>query len=446
MVRYKILFLNAMWLMGGVERVITNLTSGLSAFFEVHILIHSALIECDYHLSPDVKFLYLKNSSNSMDNIFAYIADNNIDLVISNSGILSKDLHICRELALKKIKFIVCNHESYFYPHTCKAFYQSITKRIDVLKEANVVTFPTAYSVRAYSCFNSNALLMPNLLSEDVDTTYRRVRKRNRHILLVVGRWDDYNKHLDKVLEIFARVKKLKSDCELCVVGKVIFDRKLNENSSETISEVLKRLSLKKDDIHFAGLSNDVKSFYKAADVFLLTSETEAFAMVLPEAGSNGLPSVIFNIPGLDAYVIKNGENGFICQQDDFDGAAEQIYNLLIDDDLYYGMSDNAIKLAARFSKSIILDKWKNVINFVINDDNEKLGHMLNQTGNQVTMEDFSSASIEYQKVIKELLAREECKNDFTVEKNVLMRIWSYYKANGILLTLIKIKNKLLQR
>lgn len=446
MERYKILFLNGMWLTGGVERVITNLTSGLSAFFEVHLLIHSDLMGCSYHLSPDVKFLYLKNNSNSIDRILQYIVDNNIDLVISNSGILFKDLDICKQLVFKKIKFIVCNHESYFYPHTCKAFYQSIIKRIDVLQGANVVTFPTNYSARAYRCFNPNGLLMPNLLNEDVDITYHRVHKRNRHILLVVGRWDDYNKHLDKVLEIFARVKKLKNDCELYVVGKVIFDRKLNETSSETINEVLKRLALKKEDIKFIGPSNDVKKFYRAADVFLLTSETEAFAMVLPEAGSNGLPSVMFSIPGLDGYIIKNGENGFICQQDDFDSAAKQIYKLMMDDDLYYGMSDDAVKLASRFSKSMIVDKWKKLIDLVIEGDNEKLEKLFNQTDGQITMKDFSSASNEYQKVIRELLCSQNYKDDFTIEKNIFARFWLYYKANGILQTLTKIQSKFLQR
>lgn len=435
-----------MWLTGGVERVITNLTDGLSKFFEVHILIHSDLVECDYPLSPNVKFLYLKNTSNSIDDIFIYINEHNIDLVIANSGILLKDLDICKSLLSKKIKLIVCNHESYFYPHTRKMFYQSIVKRIDVLNEANAVTFPTPYSVRAYNCFNANGVLMPNLLSEDVNASYRKEYKKNRHILLVVGRWDDPNKHLDKVLEIFARVKKLKEDCEIYVVGKVIFDRKLNEKSSETINEVLTRLSLRKDDIHFIGLSYDVKQFYMKADVFLLTSETEAFAMVLPEAGSNGLPSVIFSIPGLDGYIVKNGENGFICRQDDFDGAAEKIYNLLVDDNLYHQMSNNAIKLAGRFSKSILVDKWKNLITAVIDEDNEKLKCAIDQTDNHITMKDFCSASNEYQNVIRELLYAEQHNINFMVEKNIFMKVWSYYEENGLILTLMKIKNKLLKR
>ena len=45
----------------------------------------------------------------------------------------------------------------------------SIIERIQVLKLADVVTFPTPYSAQAYNCFCNNALAMPNLLDYDVD-------------------------------------------------------------------------------------------------------------------------------------------------------------------------------------------------------------------------------------------------------------------------------------
>ncbi|MBQ2012625.1 MAG: glycosyltransferase, partial [Bacteroidaceae bacterium] len=83
-------------------------------------------------------------------------------------------------------------------------------------------------------------------------------------------------------------------------------------------------------------------------DVFLLTSETEAFAMVLAEAGSFGVPSVIMSIPGVDNYVIRDGINGFICAQEAYQDMADKVCLLLCDDNLYESMSKEAVLLANR--------------------------------------------------------------------------------------------------
>lgn len=260
--KINILFVNPFWLTGGVERVISNLANNLIDFFNIHIYIYKNYYDCVYRLSSNINIIHCDAGEDELttQEIIKYVRDNDIDIVIGNSGIIQSSLYIYRELARNNIKFIVCNHESYFYPHKTKVLNSSIIERIQVLKLADVVTFPTPYSAQAYNCFCNNALAMPNLLDYDVDVNHKKSLPEKRHVLLAVGRFDDQNKHLDRILEVYALVRKALK-CELYVVGDVIFDRKIDISANETVDAQMRRLKLDGNDVHFVGKTSDVKKW-----------------------------------------------------------------------------------------------------------------------------------------------------------------------------------------
>jgi len=73
----------------------------------------------------------------------------------------------------------------------------------------------------------------------------------------------------------------------------------------------------------------DLTSYYKTADVFLLTSQYEGYGMTLIEAGTAGCPIVTTNVGIAKTDLFKNGENAFVCPVGDVDCLSKAIIDLI---------------------------------------------------------------------------------------------------------------------
>jgi glycosyltransferase involved in cell wall biosynthesis len=69
------------------------------------------------------------------------------------------------------------------------------------------------------------------------------------------------------------------------------------------------------DRVIFAGGRDDLPAIYPAADVFLLPTLYETFALVCLEAMASGLPVVASPVGGIEDY-LRDGENGLHISQD----------------------------------------------------------------------------------------------------------------------------------
>lgn len=69
---------------------------------------------------------------------------------------------------------------------------------------------------------------------------------------------------------------------------------------------------------------DELKKYFKEADVFIFNSSTEGGAMSIMEAASAGLPTVTSNFNSVDEVVINN-ETGFIVERDDISEFAVKI-------------------------------------------------------------------------------------------------------------------------
>lgn len=128
--------------------------------------------------------------------------------------------------------------------------------------------------------------------------------QRSDKILLTVARLQS-QKNQKLLLEGFALFHKRYPDYKLAIVGDGIMRPKLDALARE--------LELG-DSVIFFGLRYDVERFYKASDVFILTSDIEGFSIVGIEAMSCGLPMVSTKTAGPDEY-IEEGENGFFIHE-----------------------------------------------------------------------------------------------------------------------------------
>ncbi len=85
--------------------------------------------------------------------------------------------------------------------------------------------------------------------------------------------------------------------------------------------------------IQALGRFDDVRPFYKMADLFVLPSYREGFPNAVLEAGAMGLPSIVTNINGCNE-IIENNMNGLIITPKNQDDLYIAMEKFLIDSDL----------------------------------------------------------------------------------------------------------------
>lgn len=119
---------------------------------------------------------------------------------------------------------------------------------------------------------------------EEVRQAYReKLDIADRLVVGHVGRFDEQKNH-GFLLEVFARVKQLREDAVLLLVG----DGKLREE----IARKAETLGIA-DSVRFLGIRSDVPQLLSAMDVFLFPSLYEGMPNTVLEAQTSGLPCIV---------------------------------------------------------------------------------------------------------------------------------------------------------
>jgi glycosyltransferase involved in cell wall biosynthesis len=108
--------------------------------------------------------------------------------------------------------------------------------------------------------------------------------------------------------------------------------------------------------------TDDLASYYKTADLFLLTSFYEGYGRTIIEAMAAGLPVVMSDV-GVAGDLVKDGENGYVVDSGDKRGLIERIVKLIERPDLRKEFSmknSNAVKTLP--TKEEYLSQYKNIL------------------------------------------------------------------------------------
>ena len=113
------------------------------------------------------------------------------------------------------------------------------------------------------------------------------------------------------------------------------------------------------DRLHFTGLTHDVESYLRAADVFALTSRREGLPVALLEAMACGLPCVASRLAGSTETIINDGENGVLTPPGDVRALADAVASLLSAEAERRRLGDAArATIVDRYSSATIADRW----------------------------------------------------------------------------------------
>ena len=366
----RILAFNNVWFRGGIERVVATVLTGLKTKYSWVVVSSGTELDGGFPLDDEAARLRIRSTAAvpMASRIAAICALLDVDLFIGHPNIVFDFLGVYELLEGIGVKSIACNHAHYFLPYHYPHLFPVIGRRVEAFKHANAVTWPTSFGASIYGQLAENSAHIPN---PNPLVGPRELAAPTRKVVLSVGRFNDAVKRLDRTLEVFARVLLTHPDAELVLVGGCSLDQQIPASSTESVRQALGRLRISRDRIRFVGETADVETHYAGAALLMMTSDSEGLPLALIEAGTFGLPSVHFDIPGLED-LISDGENGFVLPQDDLDAMAARICELLSDPELRRRMGQRAQELARRFDQARVCRRWEDFIELVLTSKNQE--------------------------------------------------------------------------
>ena len=163
------------------------------------------------------------------------------------------------------------------------------------------------------------------------------------------------------------RISKEKGFEDLVDVYKII-----NDNLSNTYLNIIGdgvEFKNVKDQINYLNLNSQVKlhgfqkkdyinNIYLNSSLYLMTSYTESFGLVLLEAMSYGIPCVAFSSAEGANDIIIDGVNGYLIQDRNKEEMAKKVVYLLNNRDILNKMGLNAIDTLKKYDKYKIKNEW----------------------------------------------------------------------------------------
>jgi len=99
------------------------------------------------------------------------------------------------------------------------------------------------------------------------------------------------------------------------------------------------------------------------SSLYVMTSKTECYPMVLLEAISIGLPVVSFDCPTGPRHIVSDGDDGILIKNQDADALAKKIVFLIQNREKLHQLGHNAKNNARRFSNEVVMQQWVSLFN-----------------------------------------------------------------------------------
>lgn len=100
----------------------------------------------------------------------------------------------------------------------------------------------------------------------------------------------------------------------------------------ESLKNLVTELDVK-SEINFIGYVDDVRSWYRNSDIFILPSYYEGISIALLEAMAEALAVIVTNVGG-NSEIVESDVSGIVVEFDDVDGLGDAITKLACNDDL----------------------------------------------------------------------------------------------------------------
>ena len=162
-------------------------------------------------------------------------------------------------------------------------------------------------------------------------------------------------KGFDHLIQAWAIVVKDFPDWRLEIYGEDYLGTKAQ------LSDLVSELKMEQN-VRFAGVSNAMQKNMAAASLYLMSSQTECFPMVLLEALAVGLPIVSYDCPTGPRHIVTNFEDGLLAADQDIADLAQKILLLLADSKKRTEFGQKAKINSRRFETSAVMNQWQQLL------------------------------------------------------------------------------------
>ena len=128
---------------------------------------------------------------------------------------------------------------------------------------------------------------------------------------------------------------------------------------AEYLENLAEELGMR-DRLILAGFRRDTAEIYKSCDIFAFPSKREGLPVALMEAMASGMPCVVSDIRG-NTDLIKDGEEGLVCDAKKSDDFAEKIELLIKNKELRELLAKNSDKKIQEFSVAVCHKQMKEI-------------------------------------------------------------------------------------
>ena len=341
---------------GGAERVLALIANKLSNIgYNVFILTINSEEDSFYPLSSDVVRLSIFNISSSDKSLLKKIVklsqgirkeieNNNIGLIIPLGT--ESSIYVFFALFLKRsVKKISWIHYSFFKPLNLR---EKIFRKFILPSFDKIIILNKTDQLKFSALYPDKVIHIPN----PIPFKSSKVSLLNNKNIIALGR-------LDKIKGFDILIKTFK----IIVKNKKLENWKLNifgdDNGEKKYLEDLIIKNNLTGNVYINEAKKDIEPEYLKSDIYVMTSVSECFPMVLLESQEYGLPIVSFDCHSGPRDIIINNVNGFLVEVGNIQKLANVMIKLMDDDSLRNKMGFEAKKNTEKFQIDAIIKKWK---------------------------------------------------------------------------------------
>ena len=359
---------------GGVEKYVITLANMLASQHEVEIVsTYRMQDQPAFQVFPEVKVTYLlEKLKPNREELRASIKNKNCVEMIKQAEVALKVLWFKRKENIKSIK----NCDSDVIIST-RVFHNQLVGKFaskDIVKitgEHNHHNHNQKYIRQVIDSCKNFDYFIP--ISKELCEFYQEEMQKNgvrteyipfciednpnkvtpefaNNTLISVGRLS-HEKGIFDLLEVFEKVKIEKTDAILHIVG--------DGEERENLIQKIKEKGLEESIILHGFQGKDyIYHLLSEMSVYVMTSFTESFGIVLLEAMACGIPCVAYSRAQGAHEIIEHGKNGFLIEERDSERMKEKICELLDNRKELRKLSKNAFATAEKYSYQNTQNAW----------------------------------------------------------------------------------------
>lgn len=194
-----------------------------------------------------------------------------------------------------------------------------------------------------YKC---KCVYIPNVI-ESIPNTLSSLKESR---VISVGRFSK-EKGIPDLIDVFYLAHKKNPNLKLDLVG--------DGAQKNMIVDKVYAYGLENDVIVHGFISKEeIDKLLNKSSLYLMTSFTESFGIVLIEAMSHGVPCLAFSSAEGACDLIENDKNGYLIKDRDKEKMADMIVELVDNKDKLKQLGINARNVSLEYTTSVVKNKW----------------------------------------------------------------------------------------